>query len=261
MVPLTASAQNNTPATAAPYKPGQGWIRVDVGAAPNNQRWYAYQAFLGRSYCVEGVAEEAPTLVYDGETAVFRSDGATLLGKNHDAATEPAAGVVNPGRVCYISDQDDLHYARVGNLGLVTTPKSYRWRIEDTTLFSPWFFSGSGFEAFVLIRNTTASSVKVTVRLRDTAGAVVGTPQTATVAPNASFNLQVSAPSPTGFGLASASGTVEIAYGSPVAFGTTSNPQWAAGAPGSIVATVTSLNFAQGVSFDAPATPRPDGRN
>jgi len=263
MVPLTASAQNNTSATAVGYKAGEGWINVNIGAAPNNQRWYAYQVFLGRSYCVEGIAEETPTLDYDGETTVFRSNGTTVVGQSDDAFTEPDMGTFNPGRVCYISDENSVHFARVGNLGLSATPvRTYRWRVEDTTLFCPWFFSGSGFEAFILIRNSAATPVKVTVRLRNTAGVIVGTPQSTTVAANASFNLQVSAPPPTGFGLAAASGSVEIAYGSPNAFNTLPyDTNWSAGAPGTLTANVTSLSFGQGVSFDTPANPRQDWRN
>jgi hypothetical protein len=263
MVPLTASAQNNSAANAVGYKAGEGWINVNVGAAPNNQRWYAYQVVQGRSYCVEGVSEATPTLDYDGETTVFRNNGTTVVGSSDDAFTEPDMGTFNPGRVCYISDESTVHYARVGNFGLdPTVVRSYRWRVEDTTLFCPWFFSGNGFEAFILIRNSAATAVKVTVRLRNTAGVIVGTPQTATVPANASFNLQVSAASPSGFGLATANGSVEIAYGSPIPFNTL--PQdglWSAGAPGTVTANVTSLSFGQGVSFDTPANPRQDWRN
>jgi hypothetical protein len=74
----------------------------------------------------------------------------------------------------------------------------------------------------------------------------------ATVNAGASYNLQVSAPPPGGFGLASASGTVEVAFqGSGVS-------ATFAGAAGSLLGSVTSLSFGQGVSFDAPMAPRQD---
>ena len=265
MVPLSASAQVNTTAgNASPYKPGEGWINVNIDAA-NLQRWYGYDVVAGRSYCVEGVSESTPTAVsYDGDTYIYRGDGTTQIAGNDDYFTETSGGgglFVNPGRVCYISDENGSHLARLSNHNLGTNTRSYRWRVEDTTLFCPWFFSGSGFEAFVLIRNTTASAIKATVTLRNTAGAVVGPPQTATVPANGSFNLQVSAAPPNGFGLAAASGSVEIAYGSTQAFAPGASSNWAAGAPGSVVANVTSLSFGQGVSFDTPANPRQDWRN
>jgi hypothetical protein len=62
---------------------------------------------------------------------------------------------------------------------------------------------------------------------------------------NGSYNLQVSAPPPTGFALASAAGGVQIAHDGP---------------PGALIANVTSLSFGSGVSFDTPASPRQDFR-
>jgi hypothetical protein len=264
MIPLNASAQSNTTsAGAVPYKVGQGWVNVPIDAG-NLQRWYSYQVVLGRSYCVEGVTEVTPGVTnnnYDGNTLVFRSDGTTIIAAEDDYLQEPGNTVfVNPGRVCYIADEDSVHFARLSNNALGTATRSYRWRVEDTTLFCPWFFSGGGFEAFVLIRNTTNSAVKATVSLRNTAGAIVGT-QTGVVPANGSFNLQVSAAPPNGFGIAVANGSVEIAYGANQPFAVTFNSGWAAGAPGAIVANVTSLSFGQGVSFDTPASPRQDWRN
>ena len=117
MVPLSASAQANTTAgNATPYKPGQGWITVNIDAA-NLQRWYGYDVVAGRSYCVEGVSESAPTMVsYDGDTFVFRADGTTPIGANDDYFTETSGGgwcCTNPGRVCYISDESGSHLARL----------------------------------------------------------------------------------------------------------------------------------------------------
>ena len=80
--------------------------------------------------------------------------------------------------------------------------------------------------------------------LYNPAGAPLGT-QTGTVPINGSYNLQVSAASPTGFGLTSANGGVQIAHNGP---------------PGALIANVTSLSFGSGVSFDTPASPRQDFR-
>ena len=83
------------------------------------------------------------------------------------------------------------------------------------------------------------------MRLSSAAGSTVGAPRTGSVPANGSFNLQVSAASPNGFGLAAATGGVWIAHDGP---------------PGSLIVNVTSLGFWSGVSFDTPAAPRPDFR-
>jgi len=268
LIPLSVQAQNNTAGTASTYALNQGWINVNMGAAPNTQRWYAYSVVAGRSYCAEGSAELTPTNTgsssYDGETAVFRADGTTQIGKVDDVVAEPGGtgggalfATFNPGRVCYIAPASETNFMRVGSLGLGTSTTSFRWRVVETTLFCPWFFSGSGFEAFILIKNTTGTAISATVTLRDPTGATLGT-QTGTVPANGSFNLQVSAAPPTGFGLPSASGNVTIAFGPTVTNPSGYNNFMSSGAPGALIANVTSLSFGQGVSFDTPAAPRQD---
>ena len=69
---------------------------------------------------------------------------------------------------------------------------SFRIRIIDTTLFCPWFFSGSGFEAFVLVKNTTNTARAATVTLYSPTGVSLGT-QSGMAPINGSYNLQVSA--------------------------------------------------------------------
>jgi hypothetical protein len=260
IVPAVASAQNNTAGTAATYSPTQGWIQVDVGASPNDQRWYRYGVVAGRSYCAEEVASAQPTRTEDGEVDVFRQDGTTLIGRSNDISALGDIGYDNqqstPGRVCYIAPVTENNYAQVGNFLFGAFVETYRFRVVETTLYCPWFFSGSGFEAFILLRNTVAVPVKATVTLRATNGVVVGSPQSATVPANGSFNLQVSAAPPTGFGLASQYGSVEVAFGGlgpPTAANSNSS-----GAPGSLLGNVTSLSFGQGVSFDTPMAPRQD---
>ena len=126
--------------------------------------------------------------------------------------------------------------------GAANTTGTFRVRVVDTTVFCPWFFSGNGFEAFILIKNTTGTTRSATVRLSSPSGTTLGT-QSGTAPANGSYNLQVSAAPPTGFGLSSASGGVYIAHNGP---------------PGSLVVNVTSLSFVLGVSFDTPASPRQD---
>jgi hypothetical protein len=269
LLPAVAHAQNNSSSTAAAYVVNEGWINVNMDGGANVQRWYKYAVYAGRSYCVEGVSEKTPintgTGGYDGETDVFRADGTTLIGRGDDNNQEPGEGApltagvpFNAGRVCYIAPASEFNFMKVGTFGFGAAVKSFQWRVVETTQFCPWFFSGGGFEAFILIKNTTNAIIKATVTLRDPSGTVLGS-LTGTAPANGSLNLQVS--DPAGLNLPSASGSVEIAYGTDLAFGGSTCPAcdaYGRGGPGGLIANVTSLSFTQGVSFDTPAAPRQD---
>jgi hypothetical protein len=240
-LPVSAVAENNTAVLAKNVLIGS--VSTDaIGTAPADENWFRYQVKTGRSYCVEVDNGEAETSVRDTVITIYGPDGTTLLGTNDDITDEPAASVLS--RFCYIASNTDDNAAKV-TAGPTGTAGTFRIRIVDTTLFCPWFFSGSGFEAFILVKNTTTTPRNATVTLYAAAGATVGTPQTGTAPGNGSYNLQVSALPPTGFGLTSANGGVQIAHDGP---------------PGALIANVTSLSFASGVSFDTPASPRQDFR-
>jgi hypothetical protein len=181
--------------------------------------------------------------VRDTVLSIRGADASTVLGGNDDIADEPGGSLLS--RVCYIATTTEDNLARVSaGTNPSGTPGGFRLRVVDTTLFCPWVFSGDGFEAFVLIKNTTGTAHDATVRLAGIGGATLGT-RSGTAPANGSYNLQVSAAPPTGFGLSSATGGVFIAHDGP---------------PGSMIANVTSLNFASGISFDTPASPRQDFR-
>jgi hypothetical protein len=112
-------------------------------------------------------------------------------------------------------------------------------------VFSPGFFTGNGFETFILIRNTTSAPHNVTVTMLSPAGTQVAPPQSATVPSDGSKNFQVSQAPPLGFGVSSAIGGLLIAHDGP---------------PGSLVSSVLSVSFSTGVSFDTPGSPRQDFR-
>jgi hypothetical protein len=220
-----------------------GSVSTDaLGAAPADQNWFRYQVKAGRSYCVEVDNGETETSIRDTVLDIFASDGVTSLGHNDDVTDEPSASLLS--RVCYIAGVSEDNLAKV-TAGATGTNGTFRVRVVDTTFFCPWFFSGSGFEAFVLIKNTTGTARSVTVSLYQPSGAAVGAPLSGTAPVNGSFNIQVSAAPPNGFGLGSANGSVQIAHNGP---------------PGGLIANVTSLSFTSGVSFDTPASPRQDFR-
>jgi hypothetical protein len=185
------------------------------------------------------------TSVRDTILTVYRANGTTSIGINDDIDGEPGGGLLS--RVCYIAPASEDNVARV-TAGTNGTPGGFRVRMVETTLFCPWFgplFSGSGFETFILIKNTTGAAHGATVTLVGAAGVVMGSPQTGVVPADGSYNLQVSAPPPIGFGLSGVSGGLWIAHDGP---------------PGGVIANVTTLNFGSGVSYDTPAVPRLDNR-
>ena len=240
-LPMSALAENNTAVLAKNVLIGSVSTDALGPTPPADQNWFRYQVKAGRSYCAEVDNGEVETSIRDTVLTVYRTDGTTIVGTNDDITDEPAASVLS--RFCYIATVDEDNLAKV-TAGVTGVAGTFRIRIIDTTLFCPWFFSGSSFEAFILVKNTTSTARTASVTLYNPAGAPLGT-QTGTVPINGSYNLQVSAASTTGFGLTSANGGVQIAHNGP---------------PGALIANVTSLSFGSGVSFDTPASPRQDFR-
>jgi hypothetical protein len=240
-LPVSARAENDSALLAKNVLIGSVSTDALGTVPPADQNWFRYQVKNGRSYCVEVDNGEVETSIRDTVVTTYHTDGATVIGTNDDIADEPAASVLS--RFCYIATADEDNLAKV-TAGVSGTSGTFRVRIIDTTLFCPWFFSGSGFEAFILVKNTTSTARNATVTVYNPAGTPLGT-QSGVAPVNGSLNLQVSAPPPVGFGLTSAAGGVQIAHNGP---------------PGALIANVTSLSFGSGVSFDTPASPRQDFR-
>jgi hypothetical protein len=150
-------------------------------------------------------------LVRDTVLSVYRADASTLVGSNDDIGDEPGGALLS--RVCYIATSSEDQLANV-TAGASGTPGAFRVRVVDTTWFCPWFFSGFGFESFIVIKNTTGTALSATVTISSTAGVALGS-STGNVPANGSYNLQVSAPAPAGFGLSTANGGVSIAQRTP----------------------------------------------
>ncbi len=109
----------------------------------------------------------------------------------------------------------------------------FKIRVEDTTLFSNWFYSGGDYNAFTLLRNTTSSSVNVAIRWRNGSGTILAT-DTHTLPANGSYYRNGS-----DFAAVDSanSGTVEITHD---------------GTPDAVVASTTVMSATTGLSFDAP---------
>ena len=105
--------------------------------------------------------------------------------------------------------------------------------LRETTLFAPWTSRAAGFEGFIELHNNTNAPVSVTLRGFDAAGALQGAGLTLTLPANAT--------------------EVRTAFqiGVPVNVfaGIVLNHD---GAFGAVSANITTLNGANGLSFDSP---------
>jgi hypothetical protein len=242
LLPAASFSDNQTLATASQYVVGQGWITVSslLGGPPS--RFYRFGVVAGRSYCGETAAADFGNDIAD-TALILRSDSGALITARDDYDSEPSADLTSPGpsRVCWV--------ATVAN-GISNTFEEFdftananrKFRIVDTSMWCPWFLTGGGFDAFVLIKNTTNQVFNVQTSLYNTLGLQMGTTVSQTITPNGSLNYQLST---FPFSVASDSGTIQISHTGP---------------PGALVANTTTLSFAQGVSFDTPFSGRADYR-
>jgi hypothetical protein len=108
--------------------------------------------------------------------------------------------------------------------------------IVETTLFSPWWFTGGTNQAFIEVTNNmdTATTAVVTVRKAD--GSTCGTSNVPLAAGgNAAVSVKALGT------CANASGSAQIAFN---------------GTPGGLTANTTTIDGIQGTSFDSPFVPR-----
>jgi hypothetical protein len=234
---LDATAHNDDASTATELVLGSTTTDTLAATEPH---WFRYQVRAGRSYCVETDNAAAAVSMRDTVLAVFQGDGSTPIGSNDDVAGEPSASLLS--RVCYIAAATGANLAQVTG-GTSGAAGGFRIRAVETTLFAPWFVSGNGYEAFVVLRSTTTGTHTAEVTLQPGGGP--GFTRTLSVPANGTRALQVSALPPDGFGVASLSGGVVIAHDGP---------------PGGLTASVTSISFSGGISFDTLAGPRSDLR-
>jgi hypothetical protein len=184
----------------------------------------------------------ADVTVRDTVLNVFRADGTTTIASSDNVSDEPAAPLLS--RACYIATVSEDNLADV-TAGGSNTAGGFRIRAVETTMFSPWFFSSDVYEAFILMKNTTSTTRHATVTLLQNNGVPFTAPQTGTLVPEGEFNMEVSHPSPVGFNLSLAFGTIMVAHDGP---------------PGAVIGNSTTLSFTSGVSFDTPLVSRQDHR-
>jgi len=244
----SAFGQNTTAAAAVAFPIDVDFLDSYFSTTVGD-RWYYIGLIQGRSYCVITSPRQfdIDTATVDTYTRVYSdSAGTVLFQAADDSFNDPSAAFYS--RNCFVWTPASNQFARLqvslccSNPGVPpTTTRYFRTRLVDTTISSPWFYAdtGQGYQGYVELGNTTSQSVNVTVTIRASNGAVIGTPQTRSIP--AFGNLLLNARTDFGTTITAAGGSVHAAHN---------------GAPGAIVGNVTSLSAATGLSFDSPMTRR-----
>jgi hypothetical protein len=237
--PGMALADNTT--SASPYSlmvNGPAAEATVSNTSPGTtNRWYIVGNLQPhRSYCVHTQAGNLDTSPTAGGTntmvTIFNSDATTVFATNDDTSnTEPPGWALS--RVCIaMGDYPEQIFIRV-SAAAAGTAFNVRVQMVETTLFSNWFFVGSDYITYTLIRNTTNFPLAYGIRWRNAAGTVLQNdsgilPANGSIAVNArSYPAVVT-------GIA---GTVDIIH---------------LGPPDALVASSTVISTTTGLSFDAP---------
>ena len=151
---------------------------------------------------------------------------------------EPLVSLV-PG---HASDSDSLIppadrvvYIQVANN--IGAPYTMHVLIIETTLFSPWWFTGGTNQAFVEVRNNMNDTTDAKLTAYGPTGAVCGT-TTLSIPGNGNTAVSINS---LGSCASTVSGSAQIAF---------------PGTPAGLVANTTTIDAVNGTSFDSPFTPR-----
>jgi hypothetical protein len=239
-VPGMAWADNTTSANAYSLMVNGPAAEATVSnASPGTtNRWYIVGPLQPhRSYCAHTQAgANFDTSATAGSTdtilVIFNADGTTVKVANDDTSlSEPPGWGLS--RACYATgDAAEQVFIRV-SAGAPGTSFNVRVQMVETTLFSNWFFVGTNYIAYTLVRNTTNLSVAYGIRWRNAAGTILQN-DSGVLPPNGSISLNARAYPTVVAGIA---GTVDIIH---------------LGPPDAIVASTTVISTTTGLSFDAP---------
>ncbi len=235
-VPGMDWADNTTSAGAYSLMVNGPAAEATVSATTN--RWYIVGELQPhRSYCAQTQGgANFDTSATAGSTntilAIFYGDATTLKVVNDDSSlSEPPGWALS--RACFATgDAPEQLLIRV-SAAAPNTSFNVRVGMVETTLFSNWFFVGSDYISYTLIRNTNNFSVPYGIRWRNAAGTVLQN-DSGVLPPNGSIALNARSYPTVVAGIA---GTVDILH---------------LGPPDAIVASTTVISTTTGLSFDAP---------
>jgi hypothetical protein len=127
-------------------------------------------------------------------------------------------------------------YVRVQN-DATTTALTVHALVIETTLFSPWWFTGGTNQAYIEVRNSMVGATTAQITLYKPDGTVCGT-TSVPIAGNGNAAVSINT---VGTCAAALSGSAQIAF---------------AGTPGGMTANITTIDVPNGTSFDSPFVPR-----
>jgi hypothetical protein len=215
LIAAPASADSTTCAGAVLVVPDGSLHTGSLPAGPV-RRWYRFVAKAGRSYALmlenlePGDEQTAATIamvaVHDG-CGSDGSGGAFLPTSEFSDIQEPASMdnfAVGAGRVALRVGSDVSAFFSVGHINDSSSPIRFRVRVEETTLYNPYWTTASGLQSSFHLYNTTNRPCSVTLDLRTTGNA---TPAGSAGAVTFTLNANTSAERHTGlFDLHIASG-------------------------------------------------------
>lgn len=235
--PATAFADNTTCANG-------DFLFMGIGRGQSitngTSRYYKVRVVQGRSYSVYSwspftdVSEGGANINH-----VLWSDSAcsTAAGVVSSSAKEPTVDVTG-----HFGDNDTIIPTFTGTMYIEVqnnagTSQTIYTAIQETTIFSSWWFVGGDYGAYVTIKNATTSSISYTLTAYANNGAVCATLNGVLSGNGNTFaNIR-----DLGTCLGSGSGSAQVAFQGP---------------PGAVIGNITTLSGTTGLSFDAPMTPR-----
>ncbi len=237
-LPSTALADNTTCLNADFLFMGVARSQSIAAATP---RYYKVRIVAGRSYSVyswapfqdasEGGADIDHVLYSDLTCSVVATTQSTI-------AKEPNTDVS-----FHSGDNDTIIptfsgtlWIKVSNLIGASTYTIYT-AVQETTIFSPWWFTGGSNNAFAEIKNATDASIAYTLTAHVLGGATCGT-SSGSLAANGNVAINIK---DVGTCAATGSGSADVAFQGP---------------PGAVVGNITTLDGTTGLSFDAPFSAR-----
>jgi hypothetical protein len=237
-LPNAALADNTTCANAEPLMIGETASDTIAVNGITGFSYYKIRVLAGRSYAAilwqpfEDVGEggsNTDLTVWSNTTCTVT---ATQPSIDNDPDTDfpnadaDAVSFTPPALATYIIEVDN----QAANSYVI------RLLVVDTTLNSPWWFTGGTNNAFVEIRNNTPGNRSMTLTAYTSAGVACGS-TTSSVPGNGNIAINIKDYAACA---AAGSGSAKLTY---------------VGAPGAFVANITTIDGVLGTSFDAPFFP------
>jgi hypothetical protein len=239
LLPQPALAVNTTCANRQLLLSGTS---ASVSIPASSSLFYGVPVVAGRSYAVLAWQpfNDASIVVGPTDIAVFSngtcSTSVTLTDvEDHEPYIASITGTVDLEAQSFIAAGSGEYVVQVSNAA--ASAITHRVVIFETTIYSPWWYTGGSNQAFITLSNHSNFGQSVTVTMNGSTGTQCQA-VTTTVAANGNTFLRVND------------------YASCVSAGYGSAQISALAAPGSIQANTTVLDVVQGVSFDEPFVPR-----